>query len=329
MPRRRVHTPPEIFAAESSIFRQQLGLATTTQLLRRGVTPAQVRSAIEQGRWVRSAFGLYALSSWPVSPGRRLLAACLATGGVASHASAVWLWDLLDEEPESPVVSVAHGLHPTTGNSPRSGGSLTVVIHRPRDLPDSSLSEWHGIPTTNPLRSLVDFAGVTKPELLDGAIDVGLAARLVTVDALLAEARRLKKSGRRGPAQLIAALGRRGFVGAPAPSVLESRALRLLASAGINVVNCETVVDEGRYRLDIELHNHLFIELDGYTYHSSPEQKRRDDARRNRLRILGIEFLVYDWTATTTNKGGFIREVKAAGDARSLSASNLPPARTT
>jgi hypothetical protein len=274
--------------------------------------------------------GLYALASWPPSPRRRLLAACLATGGFASHASAAWLWNLLDEEPERPVVSVPNGRHPRSSSRGRRPASLDVVIHRTRDLPERSLSERHGIPTTNPLRSLVDLAGVSKVAVLDGAIDVALARRLVNVDALMAEARRLKRKGRRGPAQMIAALERRGFVGAPAPSVLESRALRLLAGAGVNVVNCETVVDEGRYRLDIQLDDGLFIELDGYAYHWSPEHKRHDDARRNRLRLLGVEYLVYDWSAVMTDtvmtdKGRFIREVKGALNTRAFRQTGLPP----
>ena len=273
---------------------------------------------------------MYALPSWPDSPKRRLLATCLATGGVASHASAAWIWGLLDEAPVPPVVSVNHGRNPTR---PRHGSPKTIadgspepyriVVHRSRDLRAGSISERNGVPTTNPLRSLVDLAGTIEPAALDDAIDVALAKRLVSVESLLAEARRRKRSGRQGPAQLVAHLERRRFVGAPAPSVLESRALRLLADAGIKVVNCETVVHKGRFRLDMELEHQVFVEVDGYAYHWSPEQKRNDDARRNQLRVLGAEILVYDWRAVMEGTGGIlVREVKAilakksAGDNR-------------
>jgi very-short-patch-repair endonuclease len=336
----RSRSPSAVLAAERSIFRAQLGLATRTQLLEMGVADGQLRVAVAQGRWSRTAAGLYALPSHPDSPGRRLLAACLLTGGVASHASAAWVWSLLDDPPTPPVASVAHKRHATLATTATrdrskalSAGSVgpndlyPVVVHRSRDLAPTSISVRNGIPTTNPLRTFVDLAGSISPTTLDEAIDVALAKRLVSVESLLAEAGRQKRSGRRGPAQLMAHLDRRRFVGAPAPSVLESRALRLLADARIKVVNCETAIDHGHYRLDIELEHQIFVEVDGYAYHSSPEQKRYDDARRNQLRLMGVEFLVYDWRAVMEGTGGvLVREAMAALTAKGSRRRSVGPA---
>lgn len=105
-------------------------------------------------------------------------------------------------------------------------------------------------------------------------------------------------------------LKRRGFVGAPSSSVLESRALRLLARAGIKVLACEVVADENRYRLDMQLEGRLFVELDGYAYHWNPEQKRHDDARRNRLRLLGFAILVYDWHTVVNEPRRVVAEIR-------------------
>jgi Protein of unknown function (DUF559) len=259
------------------------------------------------------------LANWPDVPARRILAACLATGGVASHASAAWVWRLLRYEQHPPVVSVPRGRHPAgrggAGQKQRLRSFSDVPdvrIYHSSDLSTESTSIWRGVPTTNPLRTLVDLAGEANPELLDEAIDVAVATRLVTVAGLLAEAARLKRQGRRGPAQLVSRLKSRRFTGAPAPSVLESRALRLLSSAGIPVDKCEVVVDGGRYRLDIQIEGRLFVELDGYAYHWAPEQKRRDDSRRNRLRVLGFEILVYDWEAVVHEPGRLLGEIKTA-----------------
>lgn len=326
MPNARTVSPSPVSAAERSVFSVQKGLATRAQLLQQGVTEAQLRRALGVGRWLWVTPGLYALASWPSSPGRRLLAACMATHGVASHASAAWLWGLLGEAPSPPIVSVAHGRHGMRpGHVGRSRAPISAapsalgvfVVYRSRDLPGAPASIRHGIPTTNPLRSLVDLAGTNDTATLDGAIDVALAKRLVSIDGLLAEAGRLKRPGRRGPAYLIARLEHRGFVGAPAPSVLESLTLRLLADAGINVVSCEKKVEGDRYRLDMELEDGLYLEVDGYAYHSSPEQKRYDDTRRNRLRHLGVDFLVYDWRAVREG-GALVREVKEALERRKL-----------
>ncbi len=217
-------------------------------------------------------------------------------------------------------MTVEHGRHPQAVTSAQRISRVTLFtgLHggsqctTADDLLEESTTVWRGIPTTKPLRSLVDFAGDAQPDLLDAAIDAALARKLVTVEGLMAEASRLKSRGRRGPAQLVAGLERRVLVGAPSPSVLESRALRLLKRAGVHIEQCETVVDGGRYRLDIQVGPHLFVELDGYAYHWSPEQKRYDEARRNRLRLLGNEILVYDWATVMNDGRRLVSEVKSA-----------------
>ena len=98
----------ELLAVERTIFNRQLGLATRPQLLEEGITPKQVRTALGQGRWLRPVPGLYALATWPCTSTRYLLAGCLLTGGIASHASAAWLWGLLRTEPTPLTVSVPH-----------------------------------------------------------------------------------------------------------------------------------------------------------------------------------------------------------------------------
>jgi hypothetical protein len=316
VPKRR--SAVDAATAESAIFTNQVGLATRAQLLQHGLSEKQIWTAVARGRWLRPAPGLYALANWPDVPTRGLLGACLMTGGVASHGSAAWLWGLLPEEPAPTVVSVPHERHST--RSGRQHGPLppgfpdpsALVVHRSRDLAKGVILTWRGVPTTNPLRSLVDMAADAPSALLDDAVDAAISTRLVSVEALLAEAARLKRSGRSGPAELTRCLKRRGFVGGLSSSVLESRALRLLARAGIKVVACEVAADDHRYRLDIELEGRVFVELDGYAYHWSPEQKRHDDARRNRLRLLGFEVLVYDWQSVVNERRRVVTEVRKA-----------------
>jgi very-short-patch-repair endonuclease len=43
----------------------------------------------------------------------------------------------------------------------------------------------------------------------------------------------------------------------------------------------------------------LAIEVDGYAWHHDPDQKARDDARRNHLGELGWTLKVYGWRAVT------------------------------
>jgi very-short-patch-repair endonuclease len=296
--------------------------------LNEGVSQRQIHIAITQGRWPRLGPGLYALANWPELPARPLLAACLITGGVASHASAAWLWGLLKDQPDQLSVSVRHGQTPATPSKARRAKGpngfpdlSTLVVHHSRDLSPTCISNWRGVPTTNPLRTLVDLAATSGSEVLDEAIDAALAKRLARVEALWAEAGRLRQAGRRGPAQLMDRLKTRRFAGAPSPSVLESRTLRLFASAKIDVDRCEVVVWGGRYRLDIQVAPGLFVEVDGFAYHWGPEQKHRDDMRRNELRLHGFNILVYDWWAITNEPRRVVKEVRTALRAKSKSES--------
>jgi very-short-patch-repair endonuclease len=63
----------------------------------------------------------------------------------------------------------------------------------------------------------------------------------------------------------------------------------------------EVVAGEvGQYRLDLACQEILFaIEVDGFAWHHSPEQKRRDELRRQRLREAGWTLLVFDWWQLT------------------------------
>src|SRR5579863_1888826 len=146
-----------------AIFARQHGLATRSQVLAAGVSVAQLRMAVAQARWEARGSGLYAAVNWPNSSERSLHAACLWYDGVASHESAAWLWGLLKRELPVPVVSVPHNRRPvvatdgaTAGSRGRAGSRANAIVRRSCDLGTTSVSYRQGIPTTNPLRTLVD-----------------------------------------------------------------------------------------------------------------------------------------------------------------------------
>jgi hypothetical protein len=150
---------------------------------------------------------------------------------------------------------------------------------------------------TNPLRTLVDLAGVEAPEGLAAAVDQGLSSRLVTVAGLTAEIDRLGGHGRAGVGILRRHLEDRGFTGVPPASVLEAKARRIVMSLPVAppTFECHAGTD-GEYRLDIAWPHLLFVvEVDGYAWHSTPEQIEYDNTRRDRLRDLGWTIRVYTW----------------------------------
>lgn len=204
---------------------------------------------------------------------------------VVSHQSAAWLWDLT-RSPEIHSVTVPLGTHASYG---------PYRIHR---LKGSAPEPAHmrGFSVTNPLRTLVDLAGVVGPDALDDAVDRAVARRLVTVEGLKEEVRRLSVPGRKGTGAMRLSLARRGLTEGPHPSVLEARFHRLLRSVGIQPMATEVVAGEhGDYRVDVMLGPVVAVEVDGHVHHSTPEQKHYDEQRRAKLRLEGMFVLVYDW----------------------------------
>jgi very-short-patch-repair endonuclease len=170
-----------------------------------------------------------------------------------------------------------------------------------------------GIPTTNPVRSLLDFSSVAAEGMLDNAVDRVLARQLVTVEGILAEIGHESRPGRSGLRALRASLRRRGYVGAPNPSVLESKFLRLLRRYRLDPLAVEVQIDaSGRYRVDSAISEDLFVEVDGHAYHHSPEQKVDDERRRNRIRLSGKFLLVYTWRDVVHDERRVIAEIRQA-----------------
>jgi hypothetical protein len=282
---------------------RQHGVISREQALAEGMTPRQVTGAVDSGAWQRVHRGVFHLRGSPMTPHALLLAACLATGGRASHQSAAWLWGLVPHPPPRPTVSVrpsAWARHPG------------IVVHRMVDLRPGSAATWVGIPCTGPARTAVDLAGVVDRPCLDRAIDVGLAQRRFTLVDLARELARRSRRGRPGVGVLRQALHERGYTGAPHPSVLESRVLRLLAGGGVRPSGVERKVlgADGRYRLDITLADRVAMEVDGYAFHADPVAMARDHRRRNDLARQGWTVLVFTWLDVTRDGDRVLRVVR-------------------
>src|SRR5262249_13508936 len=104
-----------------------------------------------------------------------------------------------------------------------------------------------------------------------------------------------------------------GFVGAPHPSVLESRTLRLLRQHLIEPLAWEVKMGPGgRYRVDVLLAPRVVMEVDGFAYHADPEQVAEDKRRRTRIRLDGTILIDYTWRDILYDSRRVVREVRAA-----------------
>ncbi|HLI01809.1 MAG TPA: type IV toxin-antitoxin system AbiEi family antitoxin domain-containing protein [Acidimicrobiales bacterium] len=281
------------------------GVISRTQALELGVSPWQIDHRVRHGSWRLMHRGIYQVAAHADGPEARLLAGCLVGGvsAVASHRSAGWLWGLLPSPPTRPAITVPRERRPSWAE---------VEWHRRDDVDPQRVLVHRGVPVTDPLRTVADLGEAVPGACLEDVIDRGVATRLFTVAALEAEVGRLSRQGRRGVPALRDALARRGLTGAPDPSVLESRLLRLLRRWGITPAGTEVVVCDGRYRIDVQLVPGLALEVDGYAYHWSPEAKSADSRRRNQLRHAGIRVIEADWVTVMHDPESLRTTIEAA-----------------
>lgn len=269
-----------------------------------GIDSRMEQRRVASGEWERIGRHVIRLLAAPATGEQSLMAACIEAGpdAVASHQSAAWLWELAPAPSRHSVtVPRARCIKVAWADVHRMGIGVLAPVPR------------RGIPATHPARTLVDFASVSDQQVLDFAVDRALARRVVTVEGIVAEIERESRSGRRGIRALRGSLRRRGLIGAPHPSVLESMLLRLLRRHRIVPIAVEVHIDaQGHYRVDAAVTEEVLVEVDGYAYHHSSEQKAEDERRRNRIRLSGRFLLVYTWRDVVHDGSRVVEEVREA-----------------
>jgi very-short-patch-repair endonuclease len=251
------------------------------------VTDDEIKHLVTIGHWRRHHRGVYSPAGVFTEP-IVLHAAALAAAGpgaAASHRSAAWLCDIVDQAPSRPELTVP------SERRPRLPG---LTIHRSSDsLPPIRRK---GLACTDATRTLIDLATVVSPTALANAVDRALVSQLTAVSRLEEATTPAATRHRKGQATLRRVLLDHGYLGTPVPSVLELRMARLMTAWQLPVVQPQLRWNDGRYRLDYAFEDRqLAIEVDGYVWHASPSAKQADHARHNALVSAGWVVLVYTW----------------------------------
>lgn len=176
---------------EETLFKvadRQAGYFTAKQALEAGYGYPLQHYHRERGHWVPVGHGLFRLRRYPEGENEQLTRLWLwsrSQGGepqaVASHETALALWDLSDLMPERVHLSVPKGFR----KRPPAG----VVLHK-ADLARGDVEEQDGLPVTTPLRTLLDAARdlTVSPEHLESAareaVERGLVRRRRLREAL-------------------------------------------------------------------------------------------------------------------------------------------------
>ena len=268
------------------LARRQAGVVARRQLIAVGWSSSRLHRAVARGRLIQVARGVYRVAGAPWSRAAAQHAAILMAGDGALLArwSAAELHGIADPR-RGPVEVVA----PHPRKEPEGAGRL-LRLKCTRSLPDHEQSERSGLPVTSGARTLLDLADVASrsrlAELVAAGVRVGACTLQEMMDVIEAH------PNARGRARLRHALEVLGDDGSRSRSNVEVAALQALLDASLpRPVVAHRVVDErGRLIAEIDLaypHLRLAIEIDGFRWHSSPERKRRDEQRQNRLVLAG------------------------------------------
>lgn len=271
--------------------RYRYGIVTRAQLRALGVTRDKIIGMVRRGELIELHPGVYRIAGSPVTPEQTLFAAVLAAGAgaAASHRAAAWVWELLPDE--AVEISVPSG---------RSARVEGVTVHRVSDLHRGWVGERRGIPVTSPMRTLLDLGAVVDKEVVRSALERALIARYCAVAAVEAELERVGRRGRPGTAVLREVLQNRALGDARPDGMLEPHMAELLEAAGLEQPRFQYEIrgEDGRVidRVDFAyVAERLAIEVDGWSFHGSPEAMTSDLRRQNRLVALGWTVLRFTW----------------------------------
>jgi len=266
-------------ATVQELAADQHGVVERGQALAAGVTARMIERRTASGRWVAVHPGVYRLAGAPASWQQRLVAATMATGGVASHRAAARLWGLDVAPTERVVITVA-------GTSRRS--TRGVIVHHTRSLAGRDRAVLQGIPCTSAGRTLLDLAAELAFDDLEAAVDSALRDGWASVHHL---ARWVPLSGRKGSAALRRLVEDRR-ANPPFGSRREALVCRLLVAAGVPMPRrqFELRACDGRLvaRFDLAWPEwRIAVEFASYRHHAGRRAWRRDATRANWATAFG------------------------------------------
>ncbi len=286
----------------------ETGWITGEDLFRR-VSRRTVGTWLVDGRLVRLRPGVFAVPSSAQSWRTRLAGALEGREGVASHVTALALWELV-EHPPGPV-------HVTVGLSRSARGSRGVAIHRSPGIVDER-RRVDGFSVTSAERSVVDTWGRPAPLRRTGVRAAAISAvrrRLCSARDLERElARRPSLAGRGELARLVALLGD------GCQSELEIwGCLQVLRAPGMPpfVQQRRVAVGEEVFVLDAAYDDvKLAVEMDGAAWHGSRRQRERDIRRDALLATVGWQTLRFAFGRMTAAPQSCRRDILATYVAR-------------
>lgn len=279
----------------NDLMAEQYGLVTAEQIAERRITRRQIQGRISRGEWERVEHGVYRSTAAPLTWESRLLAACLTSGGVASHRCAAALWGI--DGWWSPPVEIT---------VPRGSAArrLPHRVHQSTQWDRIDKTTRRGIPCTGVERMLLDLSAKVSLRRTELAVESALRQNLTTWPALRACLMRHSRRGRDGCGRLRSFLELRYGDEALPLSEWSRLVANILVDAGLPAPHLEyRIEDESGQTITVfDLawpRYRVALELDSMLWHLNSTAFERDKRKRNRARALGWTVHEATWSMTT------------------------------
>jgi very-short-patch-repair endonuclease len=265
-----------------------------------------LRQWVADGVLERSGRDVYVVLAVPRSPEQRVLVACKLAGpsALATRRTAEALHHFDGFGPLDRVRAMDI-LVPATSNF----RSRDTNLHRSDTIESQDRCFVGPIPTTSPVRTLIDLGAVVSREQLEEALDGAERDGKVNRRVLERRLGELRQHGRRGTANVAAILDGRARMERLPRTVLERRMLRLLERAGLPLPVCQYPVMRRNGRtafLDFAYVALLVaIEVDGNGSHATPAQRASDNQRSNELTGWRVLRFTYE---DVTHRGAYVAD---------------------
>jgi very-short-patch-repair endonuclease len=289
----------------ADIAGRQHGVVARAQLRAAGLSEEGIAQAAASGRLFPLFWSTHAVGHWSGGLHGWLMAATLACGNgtVVSHGSAAWLLGLWSAKPgEVEVIA------------PSEAGRKIEGIRRRFVSPPPSLQVIapHGIPCTDPCRTIVDLAGLCSVPMLEGAVEQAAVLRVLdvsAVDGILAERRR--RGSRK--LNLILESWRRYSPRMRIRSRMEAKMLPLLTHHSLPIPETNGMLRIGRQTFEVDFlwrSQRVVVETDGGRFHDNPLAQERDSQRNQALARAGYRVPRIGWEELRDDPERAIAEIR-------------------
>ncbi|MEX0848465.1 MAG: DUF559 domain-containing protein [Ilumatobacteraceae bacterium] len=265
------------------------GIIALRWALAAGSTEANWRRALRVGQLEMVHRGVARVVGSPRTREQQITAAVAAAGpgALASHRSGAFLWGVR-RPPNDPVDVIV----PERTRRTRLDG---VSLHHPRDVADLRAVTRSGIPTTDPLRTVLDL-GAVHPAGVQAAVDHVVRTRLASPRAIRRFLDQHARSGRAGVRPLRTALAHWAIYDqGDADSRLETRMAEVRSRYGLPHLTFHAIA--AGYEVDfLVTGTQIVIECDGHESHGlDRDQFEFDRLRGAHLSAAGFIVVHVTW----------------------------------